>query len=74
MGPNHGGFARLPEIRADVLVVCGETSGDIGPELGSQIADRLPHGRLEVMDGLGHFGPQQDPDACVESILRFAGG
>jgi pimeloyl-ACP methyl ester carboxylesterase len=74
MGPNHGGFARLPEIGAEVVVVCGETSTDIGPVLGGQIADRLPDGRLEVMPGLGHFGPQQDPDACVASILRFAGG
>ncbi len=32
----------------------------------------LPHGRLEVFPGLGHFGPQQDPDACAASILRFA--
>jgi hypothetical protein len=24
-----------------------------------------------VLDGLGHFGPLQDPDACVASILRF---
>jgi pimeloyl-ACP methyl ester carboxylesterase len=73
MGPNHGGFARLPEIGAEVAVVCGETSTDIGPPLAAQIADRLPHGKLEVMPGLGHFGPQQDPDACVASILRLAG-
>jgi pimeloyl-ACP methyl ester carboxylesterase len=72
MGPNHGGFARLPEIGAEVAVVCGETSTDIGPPLAAQIADRLPHGKLEVMPGLGHFGPQQDPDACVASILHFA--
>ena len=38
-----------------------------------KIAERIPHGQLEVMTGLGHFGPQQDPDACVASILRFAG-
>jgi pimeloyl-ACP methyl ester carboxylesterase len=72
MGPNHGGFARLGEIDADVRVVCGETSTDVGPPLASNIAERIPHGHLEVMAGLGHFGPQQDPDACVASILRFA--
>ncbi len=71
MGPNHGAFARLGEVQSDVLVVCGETSTDIGPPLATQIAQRLPHGRVEVMPGLGHFGPQQDPDACVASILRF---
>jgi len=70
MGPNHGAYARLGEIDSDVLVACGETSTDIGPPLAEKIAERLPHGRVEVMPGLGHFGPQQDPDACVASILR----
>jgi pimeloyl-ACP methyl ester carboxylesterase len=72
MGPNHGAFARLAEVASDVLVVCGETTRSVDPALGAQIADRLPRGRLEVLAGLGHFGPQQDPDACVASILRFA--
>jgi pimeloyl-ACP methyl ester carboxylesterase len=72
MGPNHGAFSRLDEVASEVLVVCGETSTSVDPALGAQIADRLPNGRLEVLAGLGHFGPQQDPDASVESILRFA--
>jgi pimeloyl-ACP methyl ester carboxylesterase len=72
MGPNHGAFARLGEIGSDVLVVCGETSTDVGPLLASQIAERIPHGQVEVLAGLGHFGPQEDPDACVASILRFS--
>ena len=72
MGPNHGAFARLGEVASEVLVVCGETSTSVDPALGAQIAEHLPHGRLEVMAGLGHFGPQQDPDATVASILRFA--
>jgi pimeloyl-ACP methyl ester carboxylesterase len=72
MGPNHGAYARLGEVEAEVLVVVGETSTSIDAALGAGIADRLPRGRLEVLDGLGHFGPQQDPDACVASILRFA--
>jgi len=72
MGPNHGAFARLGEIDSEVLVVCGETSPDVGPSLASQIADRIPNGHVEVMPGLGHFGPQQDPDACVASVMRFS--
>ena len=72
MGPNHGAYARLGEVQSEVLVVCGETSTDIDPALAARIAERLPRGRVEVMAGLGHFGPQQDPDACVASMLRFA--
>jgi pimeloyl-ACP methyl ester carboxylesterase len=73
MAPNNGAYARLAEVDADVLVVCGEVTRSVDPELGAKIAERIPRGRLEVMAGLGHFGPQQDPDACVASILRFAG-
>jgi pimeloyl-ACP methyl ester carboxylesterase len=72
MGPNHGAFAQLGEIDCEVLVVCGATSTSIDPVLGASIADEISKGRLEVLPGLGHFGPQQDPDACVASILRFS--
>ena len=72
MGPNHGAYGRLGDITAAVLVVCGETSTSIDPTLGADIARRIPNGRIEVLAGLGHFGPQEDPAACVASMLRFA--
>jgi pimeloyl-ACP methyl ester carboxylesterase len=72
MGPNHGAYSLLAQVQSLVAVVCGETSPDISPELAVKIAARLPHGHVEVMPGLGHFGPQQDPDGCVASIVRFA--
>ncbi|MDZ4827768.1 MAG: alpha/beta hydrolase [Actinomycetota bacterium] len=71
MGPNHGLYTRLGEIDADVLVVCGELSTDIGPPLAEKIVERLRRGRLEVVPGRGHFGPQEDPDAAVASMLAF---
>jgi pimeloyl-ACP methyl ester carboxylesterase len=72
MAPANGAWAALTDVHATVLVACGETSTDIGPGLAQRIAARLPHGALEVWPDRGHFGPQQDPDACVASILRFA--
>ena len=72
MGPNHGAFARLPEVAPPALVVCGEHTQSIPPDLARTIADRLPHGSVEVQAGAGHFGPQEDPDAATESMLRFA--
>ena len=71
MAPANGAWSVLGEVEADVVVVCGERSDDIGPELAARIARQLPHGRLEVWPGRGHFGPQQDPAACAASILRF---
>lgn len=72
MGPANGVFRVAGDIRAPTLVVCGETSTDISPGLGTKLVARLPHGRLEVLPGAGHFGPQQDPDAVAASILAFA--
>jgi pimeloyl-ACP methyl ester carboxylesterase len=72
MGPNHDAFQKLPQIDVPVAVVCGELSTSIDPPRAARIAERLPHGQVEVIRGVGHFGPQQDPDACVASMLRFA--
>jgi pimeloyl-ACP methyl ester carboxylesterase len=72
MGPNHGGFALLVDVHPPTLVVCGEHSKSIPPDLARTIADRLPHATVEVMAGVGHFGPQEDPERAVESMLRFA--
>ena len=65
MAPSNGAWAVLPQVNATVVVACGEISTDIGPKLAEQIAQRLPHATLEVWPGRGHFGPQQDPDACA---------
>jgi pimeloyl-ACP methyl ester carboxylesterase len=72
MGVANGVYQRLREVRCPALVVCGEHTDAIPPKLGEMIVDRLPAGRLEVMSGVGHFGPMQDPDATVASMLRFA--
>jgi pimeloyl-ACP methyl ester carboxylesterase len=72
MGVANGVYQRLGEVRCPTLVVCGEHTDAIPDKLGEMIVARLPAGRLEVMPGVGHFGPMQDPDATVASMLRFA--
>jgi len=72
MGPNHGAFAVLGDLACPVAVVVGERTDSIPPRLAERLVARLRHGTLEVLAGLGHFGPQQDPDAAVASMLRFA--
>jgi len=74
MAPNNGAWALLPAVRVPVRIVCGETSTDISPAFGERIAERIPDGTLEVMVQRGHFGPQEDPDATVASMLKFASG
>jgi pimeloyl-ACP methyl ester carboxylesterase len=72
-GPSHGLWAALPAIHSTVRVVCGEASDAVGPALAARIAARLPHGSVEVMTGVGHFGPLEDPAATAASILAFDG-
>ena len=71
MGTANGVYQRLGDVRCPTLVVCGEHTDAIPPWLGEMIVERLPAGRLEVMARVGHFGPMQDPDATVASMLRF---
>lgn len=67
----HGVYARLGEVASATRVAVGETTDAIGEPIARMIVDRLRNGSLEVMAGLGHFGPQQDPDAAVASMLGF---
>jgi pimeloyl-ACP methyl ester carboxylesterase len=73
MAPLNGAWAVLPQVHSDVVVAWGETANDIGPELAERIALQLPNAHVEVWPGRGHFGPQEDPEACAASILRLAG-
>jgi pimeloyl-ACP methyl ester carboxylesterase len=71
MGPSNGAFARLGDVHVPTLVACGERTDAIPPALARRVVDRLPEGRLEVFAGLGHFGPMEDPERVVESMVAF---
>lgn len=67
----HQSFERLGEVRCPVAVACGRA--EPGPALfAPAVADALPHGRLERIEPLGHFGPLEAPGICAESVRRFA--
>jgi pimeloyl-ACP methyl ester carboxylesterase len=70
-GVAHGLWTRLGDLTARIHVVCGETTDAIGPAFAERIVERLPHGSLEVMSGVGHFGPIEAPVRAVASILAF---
>jgi len=72
MGPSNGLWSRLSDVDAPVVVASGAHTDAINPKLARMVAERIPQGRLEVFDDLGHFGPMEDPDACVASMLAFA--
>jgi len=72
MGVANGVYPRLRDVTCPTVVLCGEHTDAITPTLGGMIVERLPAGRLEIMPGVGHFGPMQDPDATAASMLQFA--
>ena len=67
----HDAYARLPEVTCPVAVACGSHSEGCSPDRGRAHAERLPAGRHEVLDGLGHLGPLERPDQVAASVVRF---
>lgn len=75
MGSAHDAFAHLGEIRCPVTLACGERTDAVTPELLALQAAELPSARTEVISGLGHFGPLEDPARVADSVRRtFLGG
>ena len=46
----------------------GEHTDAMPPELPRRQAERLPRGRVEVVPGVGHFGPMEDPPALARAV------
>jgi pimeloyl-ACP methyl ester carboxylesterase len=69
MGSAHDAFARFPDVRCPVTVACGEHTDAFTPALIELQAAALPRGRHEVLPGLGHFGPLEDPAAVAASVV-----
>jgi pimeloyl-ACP methyl ester carboxylesterase len=69
MGMHHDAFEHLPEVKVPVTVVCGEVTDAFPEPVIRMVAERLPDGKAEVLPGLGHFGPLQDPAAIAASIV-----
>ncbi|MBW3615016.1 MAG: alpha/beta hydrolase [Actinobacteria bacterium] len=69
-GMSHGAWDRLGDITCAVTVACGGLSDSFGPAVAAHQAARLPHGRIEVFEGLGHFGPLEDPAAVAAALAR----
>lgn len=65
----HDAYRRLPDVRCPVTVACGERTDAFDEQALQPVVDRLPDAELQVLPGLGHFGPQQDPAAVARSVL-----
>ncbi len=71
MATDHDAFARLPTVGCPVLVAYGGCSEAWVPALVEAQTAPLPDVTVEVLAGLGHLGPLEDPAAVARSLLRF---
>lgn len=69
-GVRNRAFAHLGEVSCPVTLARGTRSRSLGAELAARQAALLGHGRSEELDGLGHFGPLEDPDRVAQAVLR----
>ena len=70
MGGRHQAYAGLDQVGCPVVVARGRI--EPGPaSFADAVAERLPHGRLEAYEQLGHFGPMQDPDLLGAAARAF---
>jgi pimeloyl-ACP methyl ester carboxylesterase len=67
---SHGAFAGLSVVACPVTLACGAQTDSFGPPILEAEAARLRRARVEVLPGLGHFGPLEDPVAVGRSVHR----
>jgi len=66
---SHDAFSHLGEIECHVRLARGERTGDADSTFLRANAERIPASTIEVLAGIGHFGPLQRPDRVAESII-----
>ncbi len=67
-GSAHDAFQHLGEVACPVVLSCGEKTNAFGPVLIEEFARKTPISRVEVLPGLGHFGPLENPSMVASSV------
>lgn len=67
-GPSHAAFVHLDRVACAVALACGADTDAFGPDALAADAGRLARATVDVVPGLGHFGPLEAP-ATVASLV-----
>lgn len=67
----HDAVGRLRSITCPVLIAAGEDDSIAPPRYSRQLAAHLPQARLEIMAGIGHAPPIEDPRGFNRLIEGF---
>ena len=73
-GFSHPAYGHLHEIGCPVTLGCGAETDSFGPEALNADARQLRRARVEVLPGIGHFGPLQQPAQVARSVTMALAG
>jgi len=63
--------ALLPEIRVPTLLLAGSDDRTAPASVMQRMAPRIPGAELEILEGCGHLGPMDQPEAFNTALLAF---
>ncbi len=67
----HDTWERMETVEIPVLILSGEDSDTIPPDLARAQAARFPRAGFEVVTAAGHFLPMEGPDLVADRGLRL---
>ncbi|MBL0706222.1 alpha/beta fold hydrolase [Sinomonas cellulolyticus] len=67
----HSLMPELGSLAVPTLLLWGDKDPLGTPDVGRMLADRMPHGRLEVVQDASHLVWLDQPAACGEAIVSF---
>jgi pimeloyl-ACP methyl ester carboxylesterase len=70
MGTHHRAFDHLGEVSCPVTIAHGSDTDSVSAELAQRQTALLPDGRLEELEGLGHFGPLTHPAMVAAGVVQ----
>ncbi len=67
-------MARVSEIRAPTLIVCGRQDRLTPIKYSEYLASKIPNARLVLVDGAGHSVMIEQPEAVNQALVEFVEG
>ncbi len=64
-------LSRVGEIRAPALVLCGREDKMAPPKYSEFLASQIPHARLVLVEGAGHFVMLEQPEPVNRALVEL---
>ncbi len=71
--PNRRLSKRLHRLRAETLLLWGDSDRFIPPLYADRWVELVPHAAMATIAEAGHLAPDEQPAAVAEAITRFLG-